>query len=374
MATEIIAVKSAADSKAEIQRAAEAMAAGALVAFPTETVYGLAASAAVAEGVQRLRRVKQRDAQQPFTVHIGRRDDCEKFVPELSSLARRFIRKGWPGPLTLVLPVDDPTKAAVHSRLSRTGQDAVYKDNTVGLRFPDHPVAIALLTAVDAPIIASSANRSGQAPPHDADAVRAALGDQADYLLDGGPSRYRKGSTIVAINGSHYRLLREGVFDDRTIRRFAALHILFVCTGNTCRSPMAEGMFKKMVADKIGCSIAELTERGIYIHSAGTMAFAGGPASPEAVAVCKQLGIDISSHQARLLTLDMIHPADYIYTMGSHHLEVVRSQAPADIGKATVLDPDKDISDPVDGTMDDYERVAKRLREALQRRLEEVAL
>ncbi len=374
MATEIIAVKSAADSKIEIQRAAEALAAGSLVAFPTETVYGLAASAASEEGVERLRRVKGRDAQQPFTVHIGRRDDCEKFAPELSPLARRFIRKGWPGPLTLVLPVDDPRKAPIHSTLSPPGQQAVYKDGTVGVRFPDHPVAIALLTAVDAPIIASSANLSGQAPPHDADSVRAALGDQADFLLDAGPSRFRKGSTIVAVNRSGYRLLREGVLDERTIRRFAALHILFVCTGNTCRSPMAEGMFKKMVADKLGCPVAELTERGIYVQSAGTMAFGGGSASREAVEVCKRLEIDISGHQARALTVDLIHPADYIYTMGAHHLEMVRSLAPSDIGKAAVLDPEQDISDPVGGTMDDYERVAEKIREALRRRLEEVAL
>jgi tRNA threonylcarbamoyl adenosine modification protein (Sua5/YciO/YrdC/YwlC family) len=233
MATEIIAVTSAADSKAEIQRAADALAAGALVAFPTETVYGLAANAAIEGSVERLRDVKGRAVQQPFTVHIGRRTDCEQFVTKLSPLAQRFIRKGWPGPLTLVLPIEDPTQAPVHPRLSPAGRKAIYSDRTVGVRYPDHAIATALLTAVDAPIIASSANPTGKPAPTDAQAVREALKDQVDFLLDGGPSRYQKGSTIVSLNGSGYHLLREGVYDARTVRRLATLNFLFVCTGNT---------------------------------------------------------------------------------------------------------------------------------------------
>ncbi|HKQ46719.1 MAG TPA: L-threonylcarbamoyladenylate synthase [Phycisphaerae bacterium] len=374
MALEHIAVRSAADSKTDIQRAAEALAAGALVAFPTETVYGLAANAANAKSVERLREVKGRAAQQPFTVHIGRREDSAKFVPQLSPLAQRFIRKGWPGPLTLVLPVDDPSKAPVHPTLSAPGREAVYADGTVGLRFPDHPIAVALLTAIDAPIIASSANRAGQDPPHDADAVRSALGDDIDLLLDAGQSRYKKGSTIVAVDGSGYRLLREGVWDARTIRRFATLNFLFVCTGNTCRSPMAEGIFRQMVAERLGCQDSDLPERGIQVQSAGTMALGGGPAAREAIEVCRRRGIDISGHRARGLAMDLIHPADYIYTMGAHHVEVVRSIAPADVAKAVALDPEEDIADPIGGTIDDYERAAEKIEAALRKRLEEVAL
>jgi protein arginine phosphatase len=374
MALEHIAVRSAADSKVDIQRAAEALSAGAIVAFPTETVYGLAANAANAESVERLRAVKGRAAQQPFTVHIGRREDSAKFVPELSSLAQRLIRKGWPGPLTLVLRVDDPSKAPIHPRLSAPGRKAVYSDDTVGLRFPDHPIAVALLSAIDAPIIASSANRSGQDPPHDAESVRTALGEDIDILLDAGQSRYKKGSTIVAIDGSGYRLLREGVLDARTIRRFAALNILFVCTGNTCRSPMAEGIFSQMIAEKLGCTVAELADRDIHVQSAGTMALGGGPAAREAIEVCRRRGIDISAHRARGLAVDLIHPADYIYTMGAHHVEVVRSVAPANVGKAVPLDPDEDIADPIGGTIDDYEHAAEKIEAALRKRLEEVSL
>jgi protein-tyrosine phosphatase len=129
-----------------------------------------------------------------------------------------------------------------------------------------------------------------------------------------------------------------------------------------------------MLAEKLGCSVSELEKHGIHVQSAGTMALGGAPVSREAVDVCRQRGVDISGHCARGLSVDLIHPADYIYTMGAHHLEVVRSLAPADVAKAAPLDPNVDISDPLGGTIDDYERAAQLISEALRKRLEEVAL
>jgi len=356
----------------DIQRVAAALADGALVAFPTETVYGIAANAANADAVERLRNLKGRREDQPFTVHIGRRDDLDHFVPSLTPLARRLARKAWPGPLTLVFKVDDPTASPIHPRLSEPGARSIYGSGSVGIRCPDHPVGAALLAATDAPIIASSANVTGDEPPVDAAPIRDSLADRIDFILDAGRTQYEKASTIVSVNGDSYHLLREGVLDERMIRRLATMTVLFVCTGNTCRSPMAEGIFKKMLADRLHIPVTDLAGRGYVVRSAGTMGVSGAAAAPDAVEICRQRGIDISTHLSCGLTPERVHPADFIFTMARHHLDVLRSIAPADMHKVAPIDPDGDVADPIGGTRDDYERAADQITRALQKRIDEV--
>lgn len=374
MAAEFISLKPDDSNTSAIEHAAKVLSDGGLVAFPTETVYGLAANAAKSESIERLREVKGRRNEQPFTVHIGQAADCENFVPEPTALGRRFMKKAWPGPLTLIFRVIDPTAAKVHHRLSEAGTASIYTNETVGVRFPDHPIATAIINQANTPIVASSANVTGGIAPIEASSILAELGDQVDIILDGGPTRYRLNSTIVELNGDGYRLVRAGVWDERTVRRFSTMNILFVCTGNTCRSPMAEGIFKKMLADKLGCEIAGLSDRRIVIQSAGTMGISGMPASREAIEVCRKRGIDIADHASKGLTPELLHSADHIFTMAGHHLDSIRSMTPTGTRRALPLDADGDISDPIGGTVDDYERTAERISQALTARLDEVVL
>jgi L-threonylcarbamoyladenylate synthase len=172
-----------------IARAARILAAGGLVAVPTETVYGLAARADSAAAVARIYAAKGRPAFNPLIVHVGGIEQAERYA-EFPPAARALAAAHWPGPLTLVLPrrAVAPLAEAVTAGLP-----------TVALRVPAHPVMRALLKAVDFPLAAPSANRSGLVSPTCAEHVLASLDGRIDLVLDGGPSTAGVESTIIAV-------------------------------------------------------------------------------------------------------------------------------------------------------------------------------
>lgn len=181
------------------QKAGQILAGGGLVAFPTETVYGLGADATDAEAIAKLYRVKGRPARNPLIVHIADIAEARRigtFDTRAEALAARF----WPGPLTLVLPrrADCPVVAAASAGLS-----------SVALRLPAHATARAVIEASGKPIAAPSANRSGRVSPTDAASVVAEFGDALDLVIDGGPSPVGIESTVVALIDEP-RLLRPG--------------------------------------------------------------------------------------------------------------------------------------------------------------------
>lgn len=372
MKAEIVQLDDLRDRGAALDRAAAILAEGGLVVFPTETVYGVAANAANEAAVTRLRAVKGRAGEQPFTVHVGKPAQAEPFVDQLTSLGRRLMTKGWPGPLTLVFPIPTPENTAIHARLSAGGREAIFGQQSVGLRCPDEPTAQRVLTFSDAPIIASSANRAGRPPPVDAEMAASEMGDQVDVIIDGGRCQYGRASTVVSVNGRGFHLLREGVWDARTIRRMAALNVLFVCTGNTCRSPMAEGLCRDLLARRMKCRPEELAERGVQVMSCGTGAFDGGPAAENAIMACRARGIDISRHVTRGMTRDLVRSADHIFAMTEGHRRRILEDAPEAAERTRLLHPSGDIHDPVGGALSEYEACLARIEEGLEHELKDI--
>ena len=183
----------------EVRRAAELLRRGGLVAFPTETVYGLGADAANPKAVARLYAVKGRPADHPVIVHFASAQDAFRFARDVPPVALDLAGKFWPGPLTLIL------------RRSKLAQDFVTGgQDTVGLRVPSHPVAQQLLKAFKGAIAAPSANRFGLVSPTTAAHVREDLGADVDLVLEGGPSELGIESTIVDCSGTTAVLLRPG--------------------------------------------------------------------------------------------------------------------------------------------------------------------
>jgi len=190
---------SASPSRAEIEYAASLLRAGRLVAFPTETVYGLGANALDELAVRRIFKAKGRPSSSPIIVHIGSVEMVHSVVAEWPPTAQLLAQKFWPGPLTLVLK-----KQAAISSIVTAGLD------TVGVRMPSHPVALALIEAAQVPIAAPSANRFTQLSPTTAAHVREGLGDRVDYVLDGGPCTVGIESTVLSLAGDVPILLRPG--------------------------------------------------------------------------------------------------------------------------------------------------------------------
>jgi L-threonylcarbamoyladenylate synthase len=185
-----------------IAEAAAAIKRGGLVVFPTETVYGLGADATNPAAIEKLNAVKGRPPEKPYSLHLHSPEQMRPYVGEVPPAAQKLIGKFWPGPLTVVLP----------------GKDG----KTVGFRLPDHPIARALFKAAGVPVAAPSANRSGSPPPTDAVEARAALAGGFECLLDGGPTRLGKESTVVEIVGGRAEVLREGAISKDDILKALA--------------------------------------------------------------------------------------------------------------------------------------------------------
>lgn len=204
-----------------LARAAQDLKAGHLVAFPTETVYGLGADALNAEAVSRIYQVKGRPADHPLIVHLADMQDISEWASEIPDYAIALARTFWPGPMTLIFPRTELAKDFITG-----GQE------TVGLRVPNHTLALALLQEFKKiggkGLAAPSANRFGHVSPTTADAVREELGeylDTNDAILDGGPSSVGVESTIIDCTGITPRILRPGAITAEMVEEVTGLQI-----------------------------------------------------------------------------------------------------------------------------------------------------
>ena len=236
----------------EIEKAAAILRSGGLVAFPTETVYGLGADALNPEAIKKIFSAKGRPQDHPLIVHLADASHLERWAREIPITAQALAERFWPGPLTLILRRAEDVPDSV------TG-----KQDTVGLRVPAHPVAHALLQAFGGGIAAPSANRFGRISPTTAEHVRAELGGQVDMVLNGGSCDLGIESTIVDLTGSQPALLRPGKISASELQKVLGKPL--AQAGPT--SPRAAGMMAVHYAPQTplqvvsGGELAEATHR-----------------------------------------------------------------------------------------------------------------
>jgi len=373
MQPNFIEVKTGDDRRDVVHRAVQALAEGKIVAFPTETVYGLAVSGLNPEAVQALRHCKGRPETQPFSLAVLGHDVLWDYVPQPTPLMQRLTRRCWPGPVTFVLPCDDEN-SVVHSFCPET-QKAIAPTGFVGLRVPAHDLITGVMQFLPGPLVLTSANLSGQPDAIHGKEVVEALGNRVGLVLDDGKCRYGQPSSVVKVENNHYSMLRQGVVSENVLNRLSSFFVLFVCTGNTCRSPMAEVVMQKHLADRLGISMDQLEERGVMVASAGISAYPGGRAAPEAISLLSGRGLDLSTHGSQPLGDRMVEQADLILTMTDGHKQAILARWPDARERIQTLSTSgRDIADPIGGSVDVYRQCLEQIESEIKLRVKELDL
>ncbi|MDD5084642.1 MAG: L-threonylcarbamoyladenylate synthase [Candidatus Omnitrophica bacterium] len=338
----IIKINPRAIDEGKLKEAAERLHEGALVIFPTETVYGIGVHPSFKEAVDRLYEIKKRPKDKPFSLHLANYLYAKEFQL-LENHAFSFLsKKFWPGPLTLI--VKDK------------------KDKRFGFRMPRNPISMQLIEMVGEPILVTSVNITGEEPALSIEEIPADILEGAELAIDGGRCELGEESTIVDLSNKPYRVVRPGARRKEIEFALKELNdgplpkrnVLLVCTGNSCRSPMAEGWLKHMAGKK--------GKTEYHFESCGIIGHDGCFPTMEARTVCAEDSVDIVNHSSRTITKEIVEAADEIIAMSDEHEQFILKEYPYLLGRIKILA----IPDPIGMDLDFYRETYRKIKEKLR--------
>lgn len=327
--------------------AVTALQSGRALCLPTETVPGLAV---LPEAVETLREIKGTPRNQAFAVAYADAQTAMAAFDDVTKGMERLASRWLPGPLTLV---------------------GLTAGAWTGVRVPDHALIKAICEHLGGPLVLTSANRHGSPTPATAYEAATALDDPRVHLLDGESGEGRP-STVVRAAAGRLQILREGAIPSEEVRRVHGRRLLFVCTGNTCRSPMAAAAARRLLSEALGIKPGRLKSLGYVATSAGMEGEGNAPMSKEALGALAAAGVATGRHRSRLVTGEMLASVDQVWCLTQAHRDRVLDLAgdSADRLQVSLLCPDNtDVPDPFGGTAEMYRTCLDRLTAALQEQL-----